>query len=253
MADLKPDIVDLKVPDGTMATFDYRPSGDERLPAIIVIQEIFGVNENIQSIARRFAEEGYATTAPDLFHRTGRLQIIKYGDMDTVAKAREGMTDDGLVEDLKAVVAHLQADPRVDPDRIGIVGYCMGGRVSFLAAARVPGLAAAAVYYGGGIVPREGSPADAPRLVDESPNVGCPIVGFWGGQDQGIPAAHVDEIEAALKAASKDVQMNKYPEAGHGFFCDDRPSYNEAASKDAWPKTLTFFGKHLKGATAGAR
>ena len=253
MADVKPEMADLKVLDGTMVTFDYRPSDGERHPAIIVIQEVFGVNDNIQGIANRFAAEGYATTAPDLFHRTGRLQLIKYGDMDTVAKAREGMTDDGLVEDLKAVVAHLQADSRVDPDRIGIVGYCMGGRVSFLAAARVPGIAAAAVYYGGGIVPREGSPADAPRLVDESANVGCPVVGFWGGQDQGIPAAHVDEIEAALRAAGKDVQMTTYPDAGHGFFCDDRQSYNEAASADAWPKTLAFFGQHLKGATAGAR
>ena len=244
---------DLTVPDGTMVTFSYKPTGDQSHPAVIVIQEAFGVNDHIKDVAQRFAAEGYFTTAPDLFHRSGRNKTATMGDMDAAAKLREGMTDDGIVDDLNAVVAHLKSNPSVDGEHIGIVGYCMGGRVSFLAAVKVQGLSAAVVYYGGNILPRPGAPATGPVLLDQAASIPCPILGFFGDQDQAIPPENVRKIEGTLKRLGKDVQIHTYADAGHGFFCDARASYNEAAAKDAWPKTLSFFEKHLTGSAVGAR
>ena len=247
------EVVDLQVPDGTMATCTYRPDDDEPHPAVIVIQEIFGVNSHIKAVARRIAEQGYVTTAPDLFHRTGRLNVLAYDQMQETGKLREGMTDDGLVADLDAVVAYLQGSSHAMSDRIGITGYCMGGRVSFLAACRVQGIKAAAVYYGGGIAPRDDAPpAPGPALIDLADQIACPIIGFFGGQDRGIPVEHVQRIEETLKRLKKDAEIHIYPEAGHGFFCDERPSYNEGAARDAWAQTMGFFDWYLRGANKGA-
>ena len=249
MAGIVSETPDLQVPDGQMATFSYRPEGDGKFPAVIVIQEIFGVEPHIQDVAQRFANEGYFATAPDLFHRSGPKIVVPYAEMQTGFGYRQQMTDEGVVDDLNAVVQYLRSQPNVDADHIGIVGFCFGGRVSFLAAARVAGIGAAAVYYGGGIVPRADAAAGTPNLLDEAENIPCPIIGFFGDQDQGIPVDQVSQIEQALKSHGKDVQVHVYPGAGHGFFCDGRGSYHEASAKDAWFKTVDFFGRHLKGAT----
>ncbi len=244
---------DLTVPDGTMMTFSYHPADGQPRPAIIVIQEAFGVNDHIQDVAQRFAAEGYFTTAPDLFHRVGRNTTATMGDMEAAGKLREGMTDGGIVDDLNAVVAYLKSNPLAQGGKIGIVGYCMGGRVSFLAACKVQGISATAVYYGGNIVPRPDAPAAGPVLLDQAGGISGPIIGFFGDQDRGIPVENVRKIEETLKGLGKDVEIHIYPGAGHGFFCDARESYNEAAAKDAWPRTLAFFQQHLSGAAVGAR
>jgi carboxymethylenebutenolidase len=247
------EVLDLQVPEGTMATCTYRPDDNEQHPAVIVIQEIFGVNTHIKDVARRIAEQGYVTAAPDLFHRTGRLNTIPYDQMQDAAKLREGMTDDGIVADLDALVRHLQQDATVLGDRIGITGYCMGGRVSFLAACRVNDINAAAVYYGGGIVPRDDAPQTPnPAPIDLAAQINCPLIGFFGGQDQGIPIEHVQRIEDTLNRLKKDGEIHIYPEAGHGFFNNERPNYNEGAARDAWAQTIGFFDWYLRGANKGA-
>ena len=241
------EVVDIETPDGPMASIVYRPSDGNQYPAIIVIEEIFGVNDHIQDVARRFAAEGYVAVAPDLFHRAGRLLTVPYSDMPGTAKLREGLTDDHLTGDLSKVVAYLQSSPSVSRPEVGITGYCYGGRVSYLAACSVEGIGAAAVYYGGGIVPRPDQPVTATPLVDLTDR----IIGFFGGQDRGIPVEAVDRIRDTLKEKGKTADIFLYPEAGHGFFCDDREvSYNKEASEDAWDKTLAFFQRHLKGAVA---
>ncbi len=160
---------------------------------------------------------------------------------------RGKLTNDDIVADVSATVEYLKSHPSVDADHIGIVGFCFGGMVSYLAAARVSGLSASAVFYGGGILPRPDAGSDAPRLLDATADaVAVPIISFWGDQDGGIPVSNVEEITSTLKAKGKDFESTVYPGAGHGFFCDARGSYNEAAAKDAWPKTLAFFAKHLK-------
>ena len=252
MADTIAEVADLKVPDGEMATFSYRPAGEGKHPAVIVIQEIFGVEPHIQDVAHRLAAEGYFATAPDLFHRSGRHVTVSFDDRDTAFGHRGKITDEGTVDDLNAVMEYLKSNPNVDANNIGIVGFCFGGRVSFLAAARVPGLSASVVYYGGGIIPRADAPPGSTNLLDEVGNITAPMIGFFGDQDQAIPAEQVKQIDEAMQKAGKDAQFTVYPGAGHGFFCDIRGSYHESSAKDSWPKTLAFFGKHLKGTAVGA-
>ncbi len=248
MAGTVNEVKDVKVGDGDMALFTSRPDGDGKSPAVIVIQEIFGIDDHIKDVAGRFAAEGYFAAAPDLFHRSGREITVPYSEMPRGFELRGALSDDDLVADLNATVASLKSNPNVDGDNIGIVGFCFGGMVAYLAAAKVGGLSAAAVFYGGGILPRPDEGSDAPRLLDATAgDVAVPIISFWGDQDGMIPVSNVDEIVAALKAKGKSIESTVYAGAGHAFFCDARGSYHESSAKDAWSKTLGFFAKHLKG------
>ena len=242
------EVADVKVGDGEMAVFTYRPGGGGKAPGIVVIQEIFGVNDHMKDVAGRFAAEGYVAAAPDLFHRSGREVTVPFDQMQQGVQLRGALSNDDIVADVSATVEYLKRNPNVDAENIGIVGFCFGGMVSYLAAARVAGLSAAAVFYGGGILPRPDAGADAPRLLDQTADdVAVPIISFWGDQDGGIPVSNVEQIVATLKAKGKDIESTVYPGAGHGFFCDARGSYHEASAKDAWSKTLDFFAKHLRG------
>ena len=134
----------------------------------------------------------------------------------------------------------------MNADRVGIVGFCFGGMVSYLASGRVDGITAAAIYYGGGILPRNGSPEGTPRLLDQTADdVKAPLIAFWGGQDQNPTADQSHEITDALKARGKQIDATWYEDAGHGFMCDGRASWNEPACNDSWSKVLPFFAQHL--------
>ena len=231
---------------GPMDIFTYAPAGGGKKPGVIVIQEIFGVNDHMKDVASRYADEGFVAAAPDLFHREGKGTIVPFTEMATGAGIRGKLSNDDILDDVNATIAYLKSNPDVDGDNIGIVGFCFGGMVSYLAAASAPGITAAAIYYGGGILPRPDAPAGAPRLLDNTvDSINVPMIGFWGNDDGGIPPASVAEIESTLKAKGKDYESHSYDGAGHGFFCDARGSYNEAASKDAFPRTIAFFKKNL--------
>lgn len=248
MAGTVHEVADVRAGDGDMALFTYRPEGDGKRPAVIVIQEIYGVNDHMKDVAGRFAAEGYFAAAPDLFHRSGRAITVSYSDNQQAFGLMGALSDDSLLADLNATVASLKSNPNVDGDNIGIVGFCYGGMVAYLAAAKVGGLSAAAVFYGFGILPPPDAGPDAPRLLDATAgDVAVPIISFWGDQDGFIPVSNADEIVATLKAKGKSIESTVYAGAGHGFFCDARDSYHEASAKDAWSKTLGFFAKHLKG------
>jgi len=234
----------IKTADGTMTGFAFHPADDQPHPTVIVIQEIFGVDNHIKDVARRFAAEGYYAVAPDLFYREGDALTVPYEDRDEAFRLRATTTPEGITADLNAVISHLKGESGAN-ERIGIVGYCFGGGVVYMASHAVAGIQAAAIYYGGGIVPRDDAPAGTPSGLDQASKVACPVIGFFGEDDAGIPPAHVHKIEEALKGAGKDGEFHIYKGAGHGFFCDDRGSYNKEASEDAWPRTLTFFGNHL--------
>lgn len=245
--------VDVKVGGGDMQLFTYRSGADGlggggKRPGLVVIQEVFGVNDHLKDVAGRFAAEGYVVAVPELFHRSGRGVVVPYDQLQVGFEHRAKMTLEDMAADVSAAVDYLKGDPGVDGAHIGIVGFCFGGMVSYLAAARVSGLSAAAVFYGGGILPRLDAGPDAPRLLDATADaIAVPIISFWGDEDRGIPVAQVEEIVSTLRAKGKDIESTIYPGAGHGFFSDDRDVYNEAAAKDSWPKTLAFFAKHLKG------
>src|SRR3954471_8469178 len=233
--------VTLETPDGAMDLYEAAPDGEPK-GAVIVIQEAFGVNDHIQDVTRRFAAAGYLAVAPALFHRAGG-GTAGYDDFAKVMPLFEGVSDDGVLADVDATIDHLEAQG-FDPSRIGIVGFCFGGRVTFLVAAR-RALGAAVGFYGGGIV--TGRFPQFPALVSEAPTLKTPWLGLFGDQDQSIPVEDVDRLRVELGAAPVDCDVVLYEDAGHGFFCDKRDSFSKDASEDAWPKTLAWFEKHLAG------
>ena len=241
--DIVESIVDIQTADGPMATAVFRPADGGPYPSVIVAQEAFGLTSHIIDVARRLAGEGYVTAAPDLFHRAGRMQVAPYDRLAEFRDAlRKGFSDDSIVMDVEATVRHLQADA----GPIGIVGFCMGGRVAYLAAALVPGIAAAAVYYGGNLVPPEDAPPGTPSGLDLASKISIPVAGFFGEEDGNPSPIAVARIADALTRYEVKHTFHSYPGAGHGFFCDERASYRPDAAADAWSKTLAFFAKHLK-------
>jgi carboxymethylenebutenolidase len=230
----------LKTSDGDMEMYEAVPDAPPAR-AVIVIQEAFGVNEHIKDVTRRFADVGYHAVAPALFHRAGG-GVAEYGDMETVVKLIEGFTDDGVLVDVDAARDHLAAAGFTD-EATGIVGFCMGGRVTFLVAVRRR-LGAAVGFYGGGIV--EAGRFPWPALIEESGLLQTPWLGLFGDLDAGIPVAHVERLRAALDAtAPVDHDIVRYPDAGHGFHCDARDAYHAESAADGWNRTLAWFDQHL--------
>jgi len=230
------DFITLPVADGTeMDAYLAFPEGEGSFPAIILLQEAFGVNQHIRNIAERLCQEGYAVIAPDLFHRTAKRIEIDYNDFPAAMPHYQAITKDNLAADLKAAFAWLQEQKNIKPDKIGSVGFCLGGRVSFVANTVLP-LAAAVSYYGGGL----------DTLASEAVHMHAPHLFFWGGKDTHIPPEKIDTIINAVKAAGKDYINTVISYADHGFHCDERGSYHPLAAKEAWATTLAFFANRLQ-------
>lgn len=232
-------MVMLDTVDGAMEVYEAEPDGDAR-GAVIVIQEAFGVNDHIQDVTRRIAKAGYLGVAPALFHRAGG-GTAGYDDFAKVMPLFEGMSDEGVLVDVDATVEHLERQG-FPPSRIGIVGFCFGGRVAFLVAAR-RALGAAVTFYGGGIV--AASPMGFPMLLDDAPALQTPWLGLFGDLDKGIPIEGVEELRARTADARVPTEIVRYAEADHGFHCDAREAYHEPSAKDAWARTLDWFATHL--------
>ena len=231
--------IELSTADGPMAVYEAVPEGNAR-GAVIVIQEAFGVNEHIQDVARRFAEEGYHAVAPAIFHRAGG-GTAPYDDFSKVMPLFEGLTDDGVLMDVDAVIDHLHEAGFPD-STIGIVGFCFGGRVTFLIAARRK-IGAGVGFYGGGIT--HNSQGMAGPLASEAGSLQTPWLGLFGDEDAMIPVDGVEDLRASLGDASVKTDIVRYPGAGHGFHCDARESYHEDSAKDGWRRALDWFSGHL--------
>ncbi len=229
----------LPTPDGSMDVYEAYPEGEPK-GAIIVIQEAFGVNDHIQDVTRRIAAAGYVGAAPAMFHRAGG-GTAPYDDFSQVMPLFEGISDDGILTDVDATISHLEAQGFA-PARIGIVGFCFGGRVSFLAAVRRE-LGAAVTFYGGGIV--KASPLGLGPLVDDAASLRTPWLGLFGDLDKGIPVDDVETLRGALGGASVANEIVRYPDADHGFHCDARDAYHEDSAGDAWERALSWFATHL--------
>jgi len=240
------DDLTLDHPDGAMRLYEARPDGEpgpsgNARAAVIVIQEAFGVNDHIEDVTRRFADAGYHAVAPDLFHRAGG-GTAPYDDFSKVMPLFEGLDgDDALLRDVDAALDHLHASGW-DDAQIGIVGFCLGGRISMLVSLRRP-LGAGVGFYGGGII--TGRFPQFPPLVDELPTLTVPWLGLFGDLDGGIPIDDVEQLRGALDPLETDTEIVRYPDADHGFHCDVRASYNEAAARDGWARTLAWFDSHL--------
>jgi carboxymethylenebutenolidase len=209
----------------TLGAYRAEPKGAAR-GAIVVIQEIFGVNHHIRGVADRFAEEGYVAVAPALFDRQQPNFECGYSP-DEIANARKFVANPdwgAMMRDTQAAIDDVKASGSV-----GIVGFCMGGTIAFLAATRLSGLSAAVAYYGGRIV----------AFADETPR--CPTQMHFGEKDQSIPLSDVEII----KQKRPDCEIYVYKDAGHGFHCDERASYHQPSAALAWERTQAFLKKHM--------
>jgi carboxymethylenebutenolidase len=226
---------------GALAVYEAAPA--EPMAGLIVLHEAFGVTDHIADVTRRAAAAGYRAVAPDLFHRGG-AGVAAYGDLKAAAGYFRGMSDDGVLDDVDACIAHLVASGH-PVERIGVVGFCFGGRAAFLAAARRD-LGAAVTLYGGGIV-KASTFLPFPSLLDDVATLRTPWLGMYGQEDQGIPADEVDALEAALGTAQVDHRIVRYAGAGHAFHNDQLPSYHEQAAKAAWSEGLGWLAEHGVG------
>ncbi|HEX7166310.1 MAG TPA: dienelactone hydrolase family protein, partial [Acidimicrobiales bacterium] len=209
---------------------------------VVVIQEVFGVTDHIEDVTRRAAAAGFHAVAPHLFHRTGAPQL-PYDDFQQVIPHMAELTDERIVADVDAAIAHLTGEGWGTP-QIGLVGFCFGGRISFLVATARP-LGAAVGFYGGGIVTSRFP--QFPSLVDRAADLKSPWLGLFGKDDQSIPLDDVERLRTELDAntpVAHDTVV--YEDAGHGFHCDVRPThFDERAAKDAWERTIEWFQRHL--------
>jgi carboxymethylenebutenolidase len=230
--------VTLKVSDGTtMQAYVSMPEGKGLFPGVIVLQEAFGVNGHIRNVADRVAKEGYIAIAPELFHRTAEagMEIPYNVDFSLIMPHFQAMTPEGMAADSKAAYDWLQQQPNVKHDKIGSIGFCLGGRVSFLANATVP-LSAAVSFYGG----------RTDTLADRAKDLHGPQLFFWGGLDKHILPENIDTVINAVKKANKPYTNVVFSYADHAFHCDDRPAYNKQAASEAWALSMAFFKNNLQ-------
>jgi len=221
------------------------PQGDGPFPAVVVLQEIFGVNTHIRDVTERFAKEGYVAIAPALYHRLAPGFETGYTEenIELGREYKQKTNADDLLTDVQAAINYVKALPHVKPNAIGCIGFCFGGHVAYLAAT-LSDIKATASFYGAGIT--TWCPGDELPTVSRSTQISGTIHAFFGIEDQSIPQDQVDQIERELQYHSIPHKIFRYPNAGHGFFCDQRGSYNEKAAKDSWDKVLSLFRETLK-------
>ncbi|HEX5587833.1 MAG TPA: dienelactone hydrolase family protein [Acidimicrobiia bacterium] len=230
---------DLSTADGDMAVYEAAPDADASR-AVIVVQEAFGVNDHIRDVARRFAAEGYHAVAPAFFHRAGG-GTAPYDDFTKVMELFDGLDNDAVLVDVDAVLAYLHGRG-FENSHIGIVGFCFGGRVTFLTAATRE-IGASVGFYGGGIT--AGGRGLGGSLHEMAGEMRTPWLGLFGDLDEHIPVDGVEQLRADLAAANVPTDVVRYPDAGHAFHCDERESYHEPSAKDAWDRTLAWFDTYL--------
>jgi carboxymethylenebutenolidase len=227
--------VTIPVSDGTtMGGHIARPSGEGARPAVLLLQEIFGLNPHIRDLAERLARESYAVLAPDLFHRIQPDFVGSYDDIPAgIAMAMKYGPEDSEA-DLRASADYLRRQPFVKADKVGVIGYCMGGRLAFVAGA-VGQLAAIVSFYGN----------IAPDKLSYAPSLQGPALLVWAGDDAYIPRDKRLAVGEALRAHGKEFVEVEFAGKKHGFFCDARSDYDAHAASVAWPLTTAFLRTHL--------
>lgn len=217
-----------------------QPKDRTNLPVILVVSEIFGVHEYIKDVARRFAKAGYLAVAPDLFVRQG--DATKAPDTGTLIKTIISRVPDAQVmSDLDAIVQWTKQRGG-NTDKLGITGFCWGGRITWLYAAHNPKVKAGVAWYGRLV--GDTNPLQPKHPVDVAQNLKAPVLGLYGAQDKGIPLESVERMRKALDAGNSGSKIHVYPDSGHAFHADYRPSYNAADAKDGWSKALDWFSRH---------
>ncbi|HEV2544729.1 MAG TPA: dienelactone hydrolase family protein [Methylobacterium sp.] len=234
---------EVKIPtqDGEIPAYRAMPTEGGPFPTVLVIQEIFGVHEHIKDVCRRLAKLGYFALAPELYARQGdvsRLTNIQQIVSEVVSK----VPDAQVMRDLDAAVAYAKGTGKADTARLGLTGFCWGGRITWLYAAHNPNVKAGVAWYGRLV--GDASDLMPKHPVDVAADLKAPVLGLYGGADQGIPVATIDRMKEACRAAGKTCEFVVYPDAPHAFHADYRPSYRAEPAQDGWRRLQDWFRQH---------
>ncbi|BAZ21230.1 twin-arginine translocation pathway signal [Kalymmatonema gypsitolerans NIES-4073] len=232
--------VKIPVKDGEIPAYRAMPATGKNFPIVLVIQEIFGVHEHIQDVCRRFAKLGYVAIAPELFVRQG--DVSKLSSVDEIRQVVAKVPDAQVLSDLDATTEWAVKSAQGNAGKLGITGFCWGGRITWLYSAHNPKVKAGVAWYGRLV-------GDATELtpkhpVDIASTLKVPILGLYGGQDTGIPLDTVEQMRDRLKSSSSKSEIIVYPDAPHAFFADYRPSYREKEALDGWQRLQAWFKRH---------
>jgi carboxymethylenebutenolidase len=233
--------VKIPVPDGEIPGYRAMPAAGGPFPVVLVVQEVFGVHEHIRDICRRFAKQGYLAVAPELYARQG--DVSKITDVQEIfTRVVSKVPDAQVMADLDAAANWAGKSVHGDLKRLGITGFCWGGRIVWLYAAHNARLKAAVAWYGRLV----GTPNDlTPQYpIDLAAKLKAPVLGLYGGADASIPRDTIERMRKALQAAGSPSQIIVYPDAPHGFHADYRPSYRKEAAQDGWNRLLEWFKKY---------
>jgi carboxymethylenebutenolidase len=233
--------VKIPVSDGEVPAYRAMPEKGSSFPVVLVVQEIFGVHEHIKDMCRRFAKIGYVAVAPELYARQGDVSKITNIN-DIISKVVSKVPDAQVMSDLDAAVAWARKSSKGDANKLGITGFCWGGRIVWLYAAHSSQLKAGVAWYGRLVgAPDELHPT---HPVDIAAQLKTPVLGLYGGKDTGIPLDTVEKMRAAVKAAGGKSEIVVYPDAGHGFNADYRPGYDKNAAEDGFRRLREWFKKY---------
>ena len=231
----------IKVADGEMPVYFARPANGTNAPVILVAMEIFGLHQYIRDVTRRLGKLGAFAVAPDYYFRKGDL--AKIAEVSQLMPLVNSKPDSELIADLNATVEWAKSQGG-DSSRLGIVGYCRGGRTVWVYCAHSPNVAAGVAFYGSLVDPPAQKELWPKSPTDLAAQIKAPVLGLYGQADQGIPVAQVEAMQSALKAAGKTAEFKIYPDAPHGFHADYRPSYRKDAAEDAWRSMTDWFKKY---------
>jgi carboxymethylenebutenolidase len=223
---------------GVMDIYVAVPEVPEKASVVIVLMEAFGVNDHIKAVCERLSEHGFVAAAPDLYHREGRRIVVDYADRKSIMPLMGKLTNQGIIQDVRSTINFLEDLPHINTQNVSTLGFCIGGYASVLCATKL-NLKKMVSFYGAGIIhPREGF-ALTPIITDLG-HIKSKCLFFFGGADASISGDEVKEIEMKLSAKKVPFEVNIFENANHGFFCDERKSYDKEAASASWNKTLAF-------------
>lgn len=235
----------VQTPSGPMDVFVAAPSTHKgKSPVVIVLQEAFGVNSHIKNICKRFSSEGYIALAPELFHRNSKHLQIDYTDRGSIKPLMGSLTNEMLMEDVAATLKLLKDLPSADSNNVFTIGFCLGGFASLLASINF-NLNGSISFYGAGVTRKREGIGYTPFLKDFS-KIQNPVLLFFGSHDVSITAADIDEMRNCLEKHKKAYEIEIFPGSDHGFFCDERKTYDPSAASKGWKKTLSWMKSLLR-------
>jgi len=233
--------VKIPVNDGEISAYRAMPASGENFPVVLVVQEIFGVHEHIQDVCRRFAKLGYLAIAPEMFARQG--DVSNMSDVqEIISKVVSKVPDAQVMSDLDATLTWAEKSAKGNLDKLGITGFCWGGRITWLYSAHNPKVKAGVAWYGRLV--GESTPLTPKHPIDIVADLKVPVLGLYGGSDNGIPNNTVRQMRQALEARNSDSEIILYLETPHGFFGDYRPSYRKQQAEDGWRRLQAWFNKY---------